>query len=205
MTANLSGDFRSTWMTSGMTSWRLDTTLGRLVFDDASAQTRDAEKINTQGTFSKLTGNLLHIQSLNGQRELMMGLRGQWASGNLDPSQKMQASGPSSVRAYAAGALSGDTGYLLSAELRQPLGFSLGGRWTATAFVDTATMTINQKKWTEVSLNKATLSGVGLGLNWAGPNQYTGTAYVATPIGSKSPLTQNARSTQLSIEIQKRF
>ena len=205
ITANLSGDFQSNLMTAGMTSWSLDTTLGRLVFDDAAAQSDDAKAVNTSGGFSKLTGSLLHIQNLGGQRELVMGFRGQWAGANLDSSQKMVAGGPYSVRAYAAGTLSADAGYLLTAELKQPIGIALGGQVTATAFMDTATLTINQKTWPSAGLNKATLSGAGLGLNWAGPNQYTATAYVATPIGAKSPLVGSVKSTQFSIDVQKRF
>jgi hemolysin activation/secretion protein len=205
MTASLSGNFRDNLMTSGLTSWSLDTTLGRVVFDDAEAQTKNAETTNTQGGFSKLTGSLLHVRSLGGQRELMLGLKGQWASTNLDSSQKMQAGGPASVRAYAAGAVSGDAGYFANMELKQPLGFALWGQWTAMAFIDAARVTINRRTWTGGGLNKATLSGAGLGLTWAGPNQYTGSAYVATPVGAKSPLTGVVKSTQFSIDVQKRF
>lgn len=205
ITANLSGYFQSDFMSTGMTSWSLDTTLGQLVFDDPTAKTENAKTSNTSGGFSKLTGSLLHIQNLGGQRELVMGLRGQWAGSNLDTSQKMVAGGPYSVRAYAAGTLSADAGYLLTAELKQPIGTALGGQVTATAFMDTTSVTINQKIWPGAGLNKATLSGAGFGLNWAGPNQYTVTAYAATPIGSKSPLVGNVKSTQFSIEVQKRF
>jgi len=205
MTASLSGDFRDTWLTASMTAWSLDASLGRLVFDDATAQAANAASTNTSGQFSKLNANLLHIKNLGDQRELMLGMKAQLAGANLDSSQKMVAGGPYSVRAYAAGAVSGDTGYLLNAELRQPLGIALSGQVTATAFIDTATMTINQKPYPGVGLNKATLSGAGLGLIWTGPNQYTGTAYVATPIGAKSPLVGNVKSTQFSLEVQKRF
>ncbi len=205
MTASLSGDFRDTWLTASMTAWSLDASLGRLVFDDATAQAANAASTNTSGQFSKLNANLLHIKNLGDQRELMLGMKAQLAGANLDSSQKMVAGGPYSVRAYAAGAVSGDTGYLLNAELRQPLGIALSGQVTATAFIDTATMTINQKPYPVVGLNKATLSGAGLGLIWTGPNQYTGTAYVATPIGAKSPLVGNVKSTQFSLEVQKRF
>lgn len=205
ITANLSGDFQSSLMTTGMTSWSLDTTLGRLVFDDPTAKTENQTTTNTSGGFSKLTGSLLHIQNLGGQRKLVMGFRGQWAGANLDSSQKMVAGGPYSVRGYAAGTLSADAGYLLTAELKQPIGIALGGQVTAAAFMDTAALTINQKTWPSAGLNKATLSGAGLGLNWAGPNQYTATAYVAKPLGAKSPLVGSVKSTQFSIDVQKRF
>ena len=206
LTANLSGDFRDTLITAGMTSWSLDSTLGQLAFDDPTAQTENAKSTNTIGRFSKLNAGLLHIKDLGERRELVIGFKGQWATTNLDSSQKMVAGGPYSVRAYATGTLSGDEGYFLSAEFKQPLGVALNGQWTATAFIDTATMTINKKTWPMLtSENHATLSGVGLGINWAGPNQYTGTAYVATPIGAKSPLGGSVKSTQFSIEFQKRF
>jgi hemolysin activation/secretion protein len=206
VTASLTGDFRDSWLPAGMTSWSLDTTLGQLVFDDVAAQATNAASTNTSGRFSKLNASLLHIQNLGDRRELMLSFKGQLAGANLDSSQKMVVGGPYSVRAYAAGTLSGDEGYFLNAELKQPLGFALNGQWTATAFIDTATMTINKKTWPMLtSENHATLSGAGLGINWAGPNQYKATAYAATPIGAKSPLVGSVKSTQFSIEVQKRF
>jgi hemolysin activation/secretion protein len=205
ITANLSGNFQSTLMTIGMTAWSLDTTLGKLVFDDPTAKTENAKTTNTSGSFSKFTASVFHIQKMGGQRELVVGFRGQWARANLDSSQKMVAGGPYSVRAYAAGTLSADAGYLLFAELKQPIRTALNGQLTATAFIDTTTMTINKKPWSEAGANHSTLSGAGLGLNWAGTNQYTGMAYVATPIGAKSPLMGSVKSTQFSIEFQKRF
>lgn len=206
LTANLSGDFRDTWVTPGMTSWSLGSTLGRLVFDDPVLQANDAGTTNTSGQFSKLNAAFLHVKNLGKRRELVIGFRGQWAAKNLDSSQKMVAGGPNSVRGYATGALSGDEGYLLTAEFKQPLGMALNGQWTATAFLDTSTLKINKKTWPMLtSANRATLSGAGLGLIWAGPNNYTATAFLATPIGSRSPLVGRADSAQFSFAIQKIF
>ncbi len=205
MVANLSGDLRDTLFTAGMTSWSLDSTLGRLAFDDPTALAENVKTTNTSGRFSKLTASLLHVKSLSEQLELIIGFKGQWASTNLDSSQKMVAGGPYSVRAYAAGALSGDAGYFLNAELKQALGVALNGQWSATAFMDAASMTINKNPWPAAGINHANLSGAGFGLSWASPNQYTATAYVATPIGARSPLLGSVKSTQFSIEVQKRF
>ena len=205
ITASLSGDFRDTLVTPGMTAWSLDTSAGRLAFDNSVAQQVNESSAKTGGSFVKITGSLLHIKSLGERRELVIGLKGQWANSNLDSSQKMLVGGPYSVRAYAAGAISGDGGYLLSAEYKQPLGFVGGGSLSATAFLDTAKVVINEKVWSGAGLNKATLSGVGIGINWAGPQQYTGTAYLAKPIGSKSPLVGSIPSTQFLIDLQKKF
>jgi len=206
VTANLSGDFRDTWVSPGMTSWSLGSTLGRLFFDDPAVQAENAETINTSGQFSKLNADLLHVKNFGARRELVIAFRGQWATTNLDSSQKMAAGGPYSVRAYATGTLSGDEGYFLSAKFKQTLGIALNGQWTATAFIDTATLKINKKTWpTLTSSNRATLSGAGLGLIWAGPKNYTGTAFIGTPIGTLSPLVGRVDSAQFSFAIQKRF
>jgi hemolysin activation/secretion protein len=204
-TASLSGDFRDTLVTPGITAWSLDTSAGRLAFDNSTAQEIDKSAAKTSGSFVKITGSLLHIKSLGRQSELVIGLKGQWANSNLDSSQKMLVGGSYSVRAYSAGAISGDVGYFLNTEYKQPISIVWGGPLSATAFIDTATVLINKKLWPGAGLNKATLSGAGIGIHWAGPQQYTGTAYLAIPIGSKPSMLGSVPSAQFSIDLQKRF
>jgi hemolysin activation/secretion protein len=204
LSASFSGDFRDALTSDDITFWSVDPTIGKLAFDDKSAQSFDDISAHTQGNFSKLTSSLLHVKNLDAHRQLFIGFKGQWASTNLDSSQKMAAGGPYSVRAYAAAALAGDQGYLLNAELKQHLGSALNGQWTATAFFDTTAITVNKKPWV-ASENNATLSGVGLGLIWTGPSQTTGTAYIAKPTGPRSSLVGSVSSVQFSLELQKRF
>jgi hemolysin activation/secretion protein len=102
------------------------------------------------------------------------------------------------------GAVAGDTGYLGSAEFRHQLGSAWGGQWQAVAFVDSAHVVVNRTVWT-TGTNSATLSGAGVGLNWAGPHQWSARTYVATRLGSTPELVASAASARAWVEISVRF
>jgi hemolysin activation/secretion protein len=205
-TLSLAGDARDAFLSGGINTWSLGWTAGRVGFDNADAQVTDAGAAGTQGGFSKWNANLARLQSLSPQSALYLAVSGQWANGNLDASQKMTAGGPSTVRAYDVGALSGDTGYLATAELRHALGTAWGGQWQAVAFVDTARVTVNKNTWPGVTgANSATLSGAGVGLNWAGPQQWRVKTYIATRLGSAPTLVASSASTRAWVELSGGF
>jgi len=203
LSATFSGDFRDSFFVGGNTSWNLRSTFGQLIFDNEMAQIADGVA-HTRGSFSKLLGSLTTARDLGERRELSIQVKGQWANRNLDSSQKMSAGGAYSVRAYAPGTISGDQGFFVSAEYKQPVGTAWGGAWFATAFIDHSTIAMNKNTWS-LDNNRLTLSGAGLGLHWAGPDRYSGAAYVAVPIGSKPTLAGENPSFQISLEIQKNF
>jgi hemolysin activation/secretion protein len=181
-TMSLDGNAR---LSGSSNSWYVGWTSGSVDFDDALAQSSDSGTAKTQGSFSKLNVNLTRRQTLTSSNNLYFSLSGQWANTNLDSSQKMSAGGPSSVRAYNTGAVSGDSGHLLTIEFQHNLSLDWGGQWQAVAFVDRAQVTVNKKVLgTGTDPNLATLLGVGLGLNWTGLNQVSVKAYIATPAGS---------------------
>ena len=68
-----------------------------------------------------------------------MTLSGQWANGNLDPSQKMVAGGPYTVRAYDMSAVTGDTGVQATVEWRHDLKHAWHGQWQPVVFLDAST------------------------------------------------------------------
>jgi len=200
-TLSLAGDARDTFLSGGINTWALGWTAGRVSFDNEAAQLADAGAARTQGGFSKWNANLVRLQNLSPKNALYLAFSGQWANGNLDASQKMSVGGPSTVRAYDTGALSGDTGYLATAELRHALGSALGGQWQAAAFVDTARVTIDKNTW----VDSATLSGAGVGLNWVGPQQWRAKVMIATRIGSAPTLVTSDASTRAWVELSRGF
>lgn len=203
-TLSLSGDARDTWLPGSTDSWSLGWTDGRIGFDDAAAQAADAVTAKTQGSFSKWTAALVHLQSVNTSDTLSLSVSGQWASTNLDSSQKMSVGGPTSVRAYDVGAVSGDRGYAFTAEYRRNLGQAWAGQWQVVAFVDSASVTVNQNPWS-TDENSATLSGAGFGLNWNGPDQWHAAVSVATPIGPAPALVGTTSATRAWVELSRRF
>jgi hemolysin activation/secretion protein len=114
------------------------------------------------------------------------------------------AGGPYTVRAYDLSAISGDTGYQETVEFRHLLAGAWQGRWQTLAFFDSAQVTIN-KNPTSLGVNKTTLSGAGVGLNWIGPQAWSAKIYVATPIGSAPALVQDSSSVRLWVELSKGF
>jgi hemolysin activation/secretion protein len=203
-TISLAGDARDALLSSsGITSWNVAWTSGHVGFDDAAAQLSDAATANTQGGFSKWNANLARLQRLSPKSILYLFFSGQWANDNLDSSQKMIAGGPYTVRAYDMGAISGDEGYLGTAEFRHDLG-AWHGQWQAVAFVDSAHIIVNKTAWV-AGANSATLTGAGVGLNWSGANQWAVRAYLATRLGSTPVLVADTASTRGWIEIGRSF
>ena len=200
---NITGDTRDTLFSGGINTWDLAVTSGKVIFDDVDAKSYDARNAKTNGSFAKMNLNLTRLQSLSQSNALYISLAAQVAGNNLDTSQKMTLGGPYTVRAYDTSAVSGDSGYLLSAELRHDLGDIVNGRLHALAFVDSAQVKINKNTWV-ASDNSASLSGVGVGLNWVGQNNLYANTYIATAVGAK-PIQGSNNLTRIWLEVGKRF
>ncbi len=205
-TATISGDSKDNLVKGATNTWNASWTGGQVDFDNSAAQQADASAKNSQGLFSKLNLNLTRLQNLTEKASIYASIAGQWAQDNLDSSKKMVVGGPYTVRAYDMGALSADTGYLGTVELRHLLAEGRLGTWQAVGFVDSAQVTINQITWI-AGTNKATLSGAGGGINWLAPKtnwliptQLHARAYVATPIGAVSSLVGSTSSTRAWLE-----
>lgn len=203
-TASAQGDIRDQLLTGGVNTWSLGATSGQLGFDNANAQLADAVTTRTSGTFKKWNASLARLQAVSENNGLYLSFTGQKANTNLDPSQKMIAGGPYSVRAYDMAALSGDSGSLVTAEFRHQLGQYWSGQWQTLAFMDSEHLTINSNPWSP-GINGATLSGAGVGLNWVGSQQWMANAYVAKPVGSTPVLVGLTKSVQGWIQINKGF
>lgn len=201
---SLIGDARDTWLSGGATSWNVSFTSGAVGFDNGVAQAADAATVQTEGHYVKWNASVYHLQNLSATTTLYLAWSGQWANDNLDSSQQMIAGGPHTVRAYDMGTVSGDTGNLETAEIRRDLGTAWQGRWQALAFIDSEQLTINKHQFV-AETNSVTLSGVGLGLRWAGPVQWVAQTYLATHMGPAPSLVQSPASVRLWVEISKGF
>lgn len=206
-TLTLFGDARDTLLSGGVNTWNVGWTMGQVGFDVDEARLADKATARTQGTFSKWNASLSRLQNLTQQDGLYLAFTGQWAQDNLDPSKKMIVGGPYTVRGYDMGAVSGDTAYIGTAELRHDLGVGRYGHWQAVAFVDSAYVQVNQHTWTG-GKNNATLNGAGAGLNWLGPkmnwvmpSQLNARAYVATPFGPTPELVGTTNPVRAWMEI----
>lgn len=204
VTTSLTGDFRDRLGAGAVTTWNLGVLSGNVGFDNIGALQTDSTAANTSGNYIKCTAGMTRSQGISEANSLYMSWSWQTANHNLDSAEKLIAGGPYTVRAYSMGVLSGDSGYLGTVEIRHNLSLNLLGQWQAIAFVDSEQLTINQSPWV-TSANTASLSGAGIGLNWNGPAQWNGRAYVATPVGPVQVLVTSVASTTGWIQIGKGF
>ncbi len=205
LTLSMNGDMRDDLFSPSATNFSVALTMGQLGFDDEAAMGEDAISTRTQGAFKKLNVNLSRIQKIGALSGLYFTFAGQWADSNLDPSQKISAGGPYSVRAYETGAISGDTGYLFTAEYQYDLGAGLNGQWKVIGFMDVANITVNKTPWPPIGNNNAIISGIGVGINWSGLDQWNARLHLATPVGAVPELVENTNSTRAWIEVTRGF
>jgi hemolysin activation/secretion protein len=204
--ASLDGDIRDNSLVGAITTWNLGANVGRVGFDDAMAQSNDAQTARTDGRYVKWTASVARLQGLSAKNTLYFSLAGQRAAGNLDPSQKISAGGPYTVRAYEPGAVSGDSGYTGTAEWRHDLFSSGNDRWQSVVFIDGAYVKINQNPWIgTTAANTVTLRGAGVGLNWTGAQQWSAQLHIAAPFGAHPASVAGEASCRASAEISRRF
>jgi hemolysin activation/secretion protein len=203
-TLSLAGDARDQLWGGGITLWRLDWVSGRVEFDNGAARLADAATAGTQGGYTSLNAKIWRLQNLTQKDSLFLAFSTQWANTNLDSSGKMIAGGPYTVRAYELGAVAGDTGHVGTVEFRHALGAAWRSQWQAVAFFDSAHVTINQTAWSR-GMNSASLHGVGLGLSWEGPHEWSAKASIATRVGPIPALLDQPATTHLWVELSRRF
>jgi hemolysin activation/secretion protein len=198
-------DHRDDWGGGGVTQAQLSVTSGQLSFDDAAAKASDAVTANIQGHALHWDGSVSRLQMITSTTRLYVSLSGQYSHDNLDSSEQFLLGGMLSVRGYEVSTLAGASGYLATVELRHD--FSLpGGAWQGSMFVDHGGVWINPQRWAgNTGSNHAALSSVGLGLNWAGPDQWIAQVQVGQPVGSTPTLAGKRPSTRAWVQISKGF
>jgi len=200
LTMTLAGDRRDSL---GISNMSLDLSVGHLGFDNEAAEVANASTARTGGTYAKYTLSLARLQALSESNSLYVAVNGQAADKNLDSSEQFFLGGPNSVRAYDVGTIGGALGALASAELRHNLPVSSLGTWQTILFADSGVVRIYKNPFTTGD-NSATLSGAGIGLNWAGGNGWTAAVEVARPLGA-APLAGDAASAHVWFELHKAF
>lgn len=164
LTLNLNNQDR--WLGGGQSALSLSYGLGRLNIGDRQDRLWDEYSAKTLGRFSKININALRLQNLRDRFQWVTQMNAQWASGNLDSSEKFSLGGPYGVRAYDAGSGNGDEGIQLSTELR----YALMPGWQLSTFFDHGAVRINKQPWSPEN-NTARLTSLGAGIAWFGRQQ----------------------------------
>ncbi len=189
-TLSVSGNFFDTFFGGGLTSASVILTGGNVDLSGLTAnKENDDAGPRTQGTFLRATYSIARLQRVTQKVSLFGSLRGQFASYNLDSSQKFILGGPTGIRAYPVGEAPGDEGHTLTLETRCDLPFMPS--WAATqliGFVDAGWVKLHRSPWpgsvTSASgKNEYILSGAGVGINMGKPGLYSVRASYAHKVG----------------------
>ncbi len=163
------GDFRDTLAGGGLNSFSITYTTGKLDIAPAVVLATDqgGAGLKTQGSFSKLNYDYRRLQRISDQFNLLLSVNGQAASKNLSSAEKFSLGGPNGVRAYPVGEAPGDSGTMLTAEMRYivPEFKLLGGDLTVSGFYDVGVIRADEEPLAASLNNRRSIGGYGVGVS----------------------------------------
>jgi hemolysin activation/secretion protein len=191
------GDFRDRLLSGGLNSYSATLTSGDLDISPAATLAGDSAPgtgPNTNGSFSKLNFEARRLQRLSDSFNLLLAYSGQAASKNLTAAEKMSLGGPNGVRAYPVGEAPGDSGHLITAELRYivPNFTVFGGEVTPSVFIDHGQVkTLQDPPAADPTRfsNKRSITGYGFGLSLGREGNFLVRASIAKPADNETPLS----------------
>lgn len=164
----LFGDSRDSLLSGGLTTFDFSLTEGKVSYN-----TPRPAGLDDSDDFLRFNYGLNRLNNIVPNSLLLFtSLRGQRAYQNLDISEQCRIGGADQVRAFSAGEGTGDTCMVATAELRYviPKSFAgfLPGDMTVGPFYDYGRVTRRTDASAQAAgfVNKAVLSGYGIGLNW---------------------------------------
>lgn len=184
-------------------------THGALALRDPAALQSDAQTAQSQGEFDKLALAWSGQYPVASSTAVVASLSGQWSSKNLDASEKFTLGGARGVRAYPAGESSGDEGILISLETRTAwpsLGGALGGQAQWVFFLDAGQVTVNKHPWESKSdTNSRSLSGIGLGLQVTGSQNWMLRTFVAAKLDGGATVSEPDMPLRVWMQLSKLY
>ncbi len=205
--ASINSDQRDYFGGGGLTSSSLVLSMGNIDLQTPFVQAYDAVSAKTNGHFNKLGFGLSRLQRVTDSVSLSAAINGQYAWNNLDVSEKMELGGMYAVRAYPEGEAYADQGYVLNLEARMQLpkfSDAMPGQLQLIGFIDTGRAIVNKNPWA-AGLNRRTLSGAGVGVNWSDTNNFMVRAYYAVKVGDEVALSAPDKSGRFWIQAVKYF
>ncbi len=204
-TVTLSGDYVDGLGAGATSAFTLSYGRGKLRIETPAAKAIDDLTARTNGAYGRWALSYLRLQGLTQNTALFVSFYGQKASKNLDSSEKMSLGGVNGVRAYPQGEALGDSGYILTGELRHT--FSLGalpGTMQVAGFLDTGEVTLNEEPFAAVA-NRRRLSGGGVSLSWTKANDFALRLAVARRIGNEPATAGSDSRTRAWLQAIKNF
>jgi hemolysin activation/secretion protein len=204
---SLLGDHRDNFGAGGLSAFSLTATTGKINIQTPEVRAYDAATARSNGHYNKIGFSAMRLQNLTRSVSLYAGINGQFASKNLDSSEKMSLGGVNGVRAYPEGEAWGDEGYVVNVEARWLLPqFSPNqlGQIQLVAFADTGTTTSHKDPWFP-GPNRRTLSGAGVGVNWMDYNNFAVKVSYARKLGNAETLSAPDKNGRVWVQLVKYF
>ena len=204
--ASFYGDHRDALGGGGLNTYSLAWSAGAIDIRTPAALATDAATARSDGHFNKLAFAVSRVQRASDSVSFLASLSGQWASKNLDVSEKMELGGMAGVRAYPEGEAYADEGYLLTLEVRKQwqLPVQVPGQLHLAAFVDAGTVKLNHRPWAAGDQRRH-LSGAGVGAYWTHSQDFSVKAFYARKLGHEDALSAPDKSGRVWIQGVKYF
>lgn len=196
-------DRRDDWLGGGYFASSGTLYSGRLRINDAGAYAADQAPggPHTAGDYSRLVFQFSRLQSIAARHTLYYSIGGQWASKNLDASEKLALGGARAVRAYAPSEALVDQGWIQTIEWR----WSATDELTPYLFFDAAHGRQAKRPPSDVG-NGISLRGAGIGLAWGKPGDFSLNATLAWRTGTRRGLADGGgHNPRFFIQAQKAF
>ncbi|RZI97431.1 MAG: ShlB/FhaC/HecB family hemolysin secretion/activation protein [Variovorax sp.] len=177
---------------------------GSLAIRDAQSREFDQSVTghDTEGGYSKMTFQLSRLQAIVPSHSLYLSLGGQWASKNLDASEKLSLGGARAVRAYSSSEALVDQGLIGTLEWR----WSVNNEFTPFVFYDAARGRRSRHPTLFDGENGISLRGYGVGLSWSRPGNFSINATLAWRDGTRPAQSDGGgRNPRLYVQAQKSF
>ena len=206
-TFSLVGDSRDALLGGGINNFSLSATFGDLDIESPADLAADQSALGrrTLGSYSRYNGTFTRLNALTDNFQIFGSYTFQFASKNLDASEKIGLGGPTTVRAYAVGEATSDEAHLFTLEARYalPRPEFLPGNLVGSLFFDWAHGRLNKNPLPLDNPNTRTLRGFGLGLTWARTDDFLVRTSLAWRL-SGPPISDPAdRKPRLYFQLQK--
>lgn len=198
------GDFRDTLLGGGISNYSANLVTGRLKITTPDEAEIDAQNYRSAGHYSKLMLSGSRLQVLPNKDYLFLSLQGQWASKNLDSSEKFSLGGPNGVRAYPAPESPSDSALLATWEYRKPLSFeALPGDLVFSVFGDYGVGKLHETPLPTDTENIRRLVSHGVGLTYGNTSGLLVRGWVAVR-GKRPALSDDSRA-RLIVQVSRQF
>jgi len=204
---SLYGDHHDDLGGGGVNTFFVGVASGRLDIETPAALAIDALTARSNGSYQKLWFHLARLQHVTQRLSIDASLNGQFASKNLDPSEKFVLGGMDGVRSYPQGEAFGDEGYIANVEaslLLVGLSNRVPGEVHLLGFVDGGHVRINADPW-DNSPNERDLFGAGVGLGWYDAGNFSVRTYYAFRVGNEDAFSSTDHSGRFWIQAIKYF